>query len=89
MAIKHVPQRSCIICGTKLPKRELIRIVHTPQGQFILDESGKQSGRGAYICHNPLCWEQAQKSNRLSRALRTEVPNGAWQELTSQSASLR
>jgi len=89
LAIKHVPQRICVICGAKLPKRELTRIVHTPQGRFSLDKTGKQPGRGAYLCHNPLCWEQAQKSKRLSRALRTEVPHDAWQELATQSASLR
>lgn len=67
---RHVPLRRCVTCGTRLPQRELIRIVKTPQGKVIVDPSSKAPGRGAYLCHSPSCWEQGLKKNRLDHALR-------------------
>jgi len=69
---KRVPQRSCVACRKVAAKRELIRIVATPEG-VIVDESGRANGRGAYVCPLVNCWEAALKKDRLSRALRTGV----------------
>ena len=55
-------------------KKELIRIVRTPDGEILVDSTGKKSGRGAYICPNPDCLDKAVKGMRLSKALKTEVP---------------
>jgi predicted RNA-binding protein YlxR (DUF448 family) len=62
---RHVPERTCIACKTTKPKRELLRIVRTPQGRVELDAGGKKSGRGAYLCARHSCWEAALKKHRL------------------------
>jgi predicted RNA-binding protein YlxR (DUF448 family) len=70
---KHVPLRSCIACRERRPKRDLIRIVRTPDGTLKLDPKGKRSGRGAYLCRKHQCLEAALQSRRLSQALKCEV----------------
>ncbi len=69
--VKHIPQRTCIGCRAVLAKRELIRIVRTPQG-VVIDQTGKTAGRGAYIHDNRMCWEQALKGS-IQNALRVEL----------------
>ncbi len=70
---KHIPLRMCIACQERYPKRELIRVVCTPEGTVEIDPKGKHPGRGAYICRRPQCWEVALEPKRLSRALRCQV----------------
>ena len=62
---KHVPLRTCVSCRENKPKRELLRIVRTPDGHVQLDATGKKSGRGAYLCAKLSCWEDAMKKKRL------------------------
>ena len=69
--IKHVPQRTCIGCRTVLAKRELVRLVRTPEG-VKLDPTGKTAGRGAYVHNIRSCWEQALKGP-INHALRMEI----------------
>lgn len=69
---RHVPQRSCIACRRTDSKRELIRIVRTPQGVQI-DPTGKLAGRGAYLCKARECWQKALKISALNRALKTTI----------------
>jgi predicted RNA-binding protein YlxR (DUF448 family) len=66
---KHIPQRSCVVCRTKDAKRGLTRLVRTDAG-LVIDPTGKQNGRGAYLCHNPVCWQRAQETDVLAKALR-------------------
>lgn len=66
---RHVPERTCIACKQQRPKRELIRIVRTPDGHVLLDPTGKKSGRGAYLCARRSCWEPALHKGRLEREL--------------------
>ena len=73
MRNRHVPQRSCVICGMKAAKRELFRIVRTPEHECVVDETGKQSGRGAYVCGRAACWDSALRGGRLKTALRGEI----------------
>jgi predicted RNA-binding protein YlxR (DUF448 family) len=54
-------------------KRNLVRLVHTSEGQLVIDESGKRNGRGAYLCRQKSCWETAIKGEQLSKALRMEI----------------
>ena len=61
--------RTCVACQVKRPKRELVRVVRTPNRELVLDRKGKVSGRGAYVCGTRTCVEQAVKSKRLDRAL--------------------
>lgn len=70
---KHIPLRSCIACREKHPKRDLIRIVRTPEGTFEIDLKGKRSGRGAYLCQRQQCWNAALQPRLLSRALKSEI----------------
>ena len=70
---KHVPLRTCIACRAKLPKRELIRIVRTPEGTLEIDPKGKRAGRGAYLCRKRQCCETALQPGRLSQALKSKV----------------
>jgi uncharacterized protein len=64
---RHIPLRTCIACGDSRPKRELIRIVRTPDGHVVLDPTGKKSGRGAYLCAKRSCWEPALRKGKLER----------------------
>ncbi len=70
---KHVPLRSCIVCHEKRAKRDLVRIVRTPEGAIEIDPKGKRSGRGAYLCRRQRCWDTALQPRRLSQALKCEV----------------
>lgn len=62
---RHVPQRTCVACKQVRPKRELLRIVRTPQGHVELDPTGKKAGRGTYLCARRSCWDLALKKHRL------------------------
>ncbi len=70
---RHVPQRTCVACRQTSAKRQLERIVRTPDGHVALDPTGKRSGRGAYLCNAPACWEAALKRGVLPRALKIET----------------
>ncbi len=74
---RHIPERTCVACGRKLPKWELVRIVRTVEGNVEIDLGGKKSGRGVYLCRSKRCWETAlrrDRKNRLAWALKTEIP---------------
>jgi len=75
MAGKHIPQRTCIACRTVRAKRELIRIVRDAEGRVHADATGKQAGRGAYLCRARECWEQVLSAPRaLTHALLLTAP---------------
>lgn len=71
--VRKVPQRMCVGCRVMKNKKELLRIVRTPQGTIELDETGKKSGRGAYICRDANCLTLAVKGKRLQKALEQEI----------------
>ncbi|MBM3948493.1 MAG: YlxR family protein [SAR202 cluster bacterium] len=77
----HVPERTCILCGTKAAKRDLVRIVAMPDGAIRLDHEGKAPGRGAYVCRRPECKRDNLKMQRLSHVLRAKVPESDWAAL--------
>jgi len=79
--MKKIPMRSCVITGEKLPKKELIRVVRTPEGNVIVDESGKANGRGAYLKKSVETFEKAKKSKILNKKLEVEVPDSIYDEL--------
>jgi len=70
---RHVPQRTCVACRRTTAKRELVRIVRTPQGTVEIDPTGKKSGRGAYLCKAQQCWHLALKKERLDHALKAKL----------------
>ena len=70
---KHVPLRTCVMCKETKSKRELLRIVRTPDGHVAIDPIGKKSGRGAYLCARLSCWETALKRKRLEQEFKIEI----------------
>jgi hypothetical protein len=85
---KHIPERMCIACRAKRPKRELVRVICSAEGHIIVDETGKRPGRGAYLCRRRECWELALKRASLNRALRTTLSAEEVASLQKFSASL-
>ncbi len=81
MKVKKIPMRTCVVTREKFPKKELTRVVRTPEGTIIIDESGKANGRGAYLKKELSVIEQAQKTKVLNRHLETEVPDTIYEEL--------
>ncbi|RJX24360.1 MAG: YlxR family protein [Dethiobacter sp.] len=71
---RKIPQRMCLGCRENKNKRDLIRVVRTPEGKIELDVTGKRAGRGAYICPSADCLKKAVKSKGLEKNLRTAVP---------------
>lgn len=69
MKTKKVPLRRCVGCNESKPKKELVRVVRTPEGEVLLDLTGKKSGRGVYVCKNVKCFEAAKKSKRFEKSL--------------------
>ena len=78
---KKIPQRQCMGCRERKPKRDMIRIVRTPEGVVNLDFGGKMNGRGAYICPNPECLKKVQKSKALDRSLEVTIPDEVYERL--------
>lgn len=81
---KKQPERLCMGCNEKRPKKELIRIVRTPEGTIELDFTGKKSGRGAYLCHDAHCLKKIRKSGRLARMLESPIPEEVWDSLEEE-----
>ena len=83
---KKVPERRCVGCGETKEKKSLIRVLRTPEGEVVLDSTGKKSGRGAYICHSLSCFKKARKSKRLETNLSIEIPEEIYDKLENQLA---
>ena len=78
---KKIPQRQCMGCRERMDKRELIRVVRTPEGNVQLDFSGKLNGRGAYICPKADCLKKARKAKALDRSLEVTIPEEVYDRL--------
>lgn len=85
---KHVPVRTCIVCRQERSKRDLIRIVRTPDETVRIDPTGKLAGRGAYLCRARSCWEQALQGQRLGAALKASLSAADLAELQTYAATL-
>ena len=83
MKQRKIPMRTCIVTKEKLPKIELIRVVRTPEGNVIVDESGKSNGRGAYLKKDLEVIAKAKKSKILNRVLEVEVPDCLFDKLVN------
>ena len=84
MAEKKIPLRKCIGCGEMKPKKELIRVVKSPEGEISIDLTGKKSGRGAYICHSKECFSKARKSKRLEKSFSTQISEELYDQMLSE-----
>ena len=81
---KKVPIRRCTGCGEHFPKNTLIRVLRTPEGEIILDLSGKKSGRGAYICKSAACLKKARKSRRLESSLECQISDVLYEKMEEE-----
>lgn len=78
---KKIPMRMCVSCREMRPKKELTRVVRTPEGNVVIDPSGRANGRGAYLCLKTACLDKAVKSRALERALETKVEPEVYEAL--------
>ena len=78
---KKIPMRQCLGCREMKPKKELIRVVRSPEGMISLDFRGKAPGRGAYLCRSGECLKKAVKSKALERAFSAQIPQDVYDRL--------
>lgn len=81
MKTHKIPQRMCVGCRQMMPKKDLIRVVKSPDGVISVDDRGKMPGRGAYICHNADCLNKAYKAKLLDKNLDTEISEDVFEML--------
>ncbi|MCF8010791.1 MAG: YlxR family protein [Clostridiales bacterium] len=81
---KKIPQRMCVGCQQVKPKKEMIRVVRTPEDNVEIDFKGKLSGRGAYLCLSSECFKQAYKAKRLEKNLNVTIPPEIYEELLAK-----
>lgn len=86
---KKIPMRMCVGCREMKPKKELLRVVRTPEDEILIDFTGKKSGRGAYVCPEENCLQKAVKQRQLDRALERTISNEVIQNLSRQIAYSR
>lgn len=83
---KKIPTRMCVGCREMKEKRELLRVVHTPEGAVFLDRTGKANGRGAYVCKSAQCLQKAVKTRQLERALSCPISQEVFESLQKAMA---
>ena len=88
MSTKKVPQRQCIGCGEMKNKKEMIRILKTPEGEFTLDATGRKNGRGAYLCPSVECFRNAVKGKWLERSFKMAIPKEVYEILEKEMEHL-
>ena len=81
---KKIPQRQCMGCRERKGKKELLRVVRTPEGAVCLDFSGKLNGRGSYLCPDPECLKKARKAKSLERSLEVPIPEEVYDRLEKE-----
>jgi predicted RNA-binding protein YlxR (DUF448 family) len=81
---KKIPERRCVGCGEHFPKKELIRIVRKPDGEVVLDLTGKANGRGAYLCRSEKCLLKARKSGRLANSLSCAIDESVYEAVAAE-----
>lgn len=81
MKQRKIPQRKCIVCGENKDKNDLIRIVKNKEEGIILDPTGKKNGRGAYICKDEKCVNEAKKKRKLEKVFKTEISDDLYEEI--------
>ena len=81
---KKIPMRMCTGCGEMKPKKELVRVVKSPEGEVSLDLTGKKPGRGAYVCRSAECLKAARKVRRLERAFSCRIPDTVYDRMEEE-----
>lgn len=88
MSTKRIPQRQCIGCGEMKKKKEMLRVVKTPESDFVLDATGRKNGRGAYVCHSMECLQKAVKNKGLERSFKMPIPAQIYEALKKEMEEL-
>ncbi len=88
MTNKKVPMRQCVGCAEMKSKKELLRIIKTPEDEVVLDTTGRKNGRGSYICASMECLQKARKSKGLERSLKTAIPAEIYQTLEEEMSKV-
>ena len=81
---KKVPMPKCIGCQEMKSKKEMMRILKTPEGEIVIDLTGRKNGRGAYICFSRECFEKSIKNKGLERSLKTNIPQSVYESLKEE-----
>lgn len=87
--VRKIPTRRCTGCNEHFPKNTLIRVLRTPEGEIVLDTTGKKSGRGAYICKSLTCFKKARKAKRLDTSLECAIPDSVYEALEKELSDAR
>ncbi len=86
--MKKIPLRQCIGCGEMKSKKEMVRVIRTPEGEILLDATGRKNGRGAYICPCIECLKKAEKSHGLERSFKMAIPQEVYESLKKEMETL-
>lgn len=86
--VRKVSMRKCVGCGEMKEKKELIRVLRTPEGEILLDATGRKNGRGAYLCRNGECLRMAARSRGLDRSLGVKIPEEVYENLKKEMVAL-
>lgn len=81
---KKIPLRQCVGCGEMKSKKEMMRVLKTPEDEIVLDKSGKKNGRGAYLCISKECLMKARKNKGLERSFKMSIPNEVYERLEKE-----
>ena len=84
MQKKKIPLRKCTGCGEMKPKKELVRVVKTPDDQVLMDLTGRVNGRGAYICPDAQCLKIARKSKRIEKSFQMQIPDEIYDKMEEE-----
>ena len=88
MTNKKVPMRQCVGCAEMKSKKDLLRVIKTPEDEIVLDVTGRKNGRGAYICASMECLQNAQKRKGLERSLKVAIPTEVYQNLEMEMSKI-
>ena len=88
MVTKKVPMRQCVGCAEMKSKKDLIRVIKTPEEEIVLDTTGRKNGRGAYICASMECLKTAQKRKGLERSLKVAIPTDVYESLEQEMSKV-
>lgn len=81
---EKIPVRQCVGCGEMKNKKEMMRVLRTPEGETVLDKTGKKNGRGAYLCISKECLQKARKNKGLERSFKMSIPNEVYDSLEKE-----
>ena len=84
--MKKIPLRMCTGCGEMKPKKELVRVVRSKEGEISLDLTGRKAGRGAYVCRSLDCLKKARKTRRIEHSLDCQIPDEVYDAMEKEMA---